>query len=136
MRVVKDQFEIPALPQHAAFARHRVKLSALEMGLTDKALEDLEVAVGEAVTNAILYGSPNVASHVRISCFHDMEDRAFTVEITDTGNGFDPAKSPQQLDTESVGGRGIGLMQALTDKLVLLRDRRGMTVSLTKYLRA
>ena len=39
-------------------------------------------------------------------------------------------------DTDSLGGRGLRLMRALMDKLLLYYDGQGMSVRLTKYLPA
>ena len=59
-----DQFEITAHPQNAGPARERVRDAALRAGFTALDLADIEIAVGEAVTNAILYGSPSADSRV------------------------------------------------------------------------
>ena len=62
-----DQLEISAHPQNAGLARERVLQAAARAGFAGLDLADIEIAVGEAVTNAILYGSPSPDSRVALS---------------------------------------------------------------------
>ena len=79
---------------------------------------------------------PKTTSHIKISCYHNPDDSAFTVEVSDCGKGFDVNGTGPTVDTDSPGGRGLRLMRALTDRVDLLHEGVGMTVSLTKYLQA
>ena len=130
----QDQFDITAQPQNAALARERIKRAAVQAGFRSPELDDIEVAVGEAATNAILYGSPTATSRIVISCWFNQTEGAFHVEIRDQGLGFDPDKVRDEDDTDSLGGRGLRLMRALMDRLLLYYDGEGMSVRLTKFL--
>lgn len=136
MNDIQDQFEIKAHPQYAAEARERVRRSAMQAGFGGLPLDDIEIAVGEAVTNAILYGSPSASSHVVLLCYFQPEDSTFHIEIRDQGHGFDPAHVRQDDDCDALGGRGVRLMRALMDQTLLFYDGDGMIVHLAKSLPA
>lgn len=127
-----EQFEITAHPQNAGQARERVRELAIRAGLSGLDLADVEIAVGEAVTNAILYGSP--ASSCRIVIISGLGGDAFFVEIHDEGCGFDPALQHEQEDTDALGGRGLHLMRALMDHVELHHNGAGMIARLSKRL--
>ncbi len=127
-----DQFEITAHPQNAGPARERVRDAARRAGFAALDLADIEIAVGEAVTNAILYGSPSADSRVMLAYGRAGAD--FVIKIRDEGSGFDPAAVKLDEDTDALGGRGIRLMRALMDQVDLHYDGRGMVASLHKKL--
>ena len=129
-----DQFEITAHPQNAGLARERVRNAAVQAGFTAIDLADIEIAVGEAVTNAILYGSPSAESRVILA--YGFAGPDFVIKIRDEGNGFDPSNVRMEEDTDALGGRGIRLMRALMDQVDLHYDGRGMVALLHKKLPA
>lgn len=128
----RDQFEITAHPQNAAHARTRVRAFAADAGMAADALNDLEVAVGEAVTNAILYGSPSAASRVFIAC--RVEADLLEVEVRDQGSGFDPTTIRDDMSQNALGGRGLLLMRALMDDVRFQHDAYGTRVLLARRL--
>ncbi len=132
MNDFREQFEITAHPQNAGQARERVRELAARAGLTGLDLADIEIAVGEAVTNAILYGSPTATS--RIVIISGLGGGAFFAEVHDQGHGFDPAALRDEEDTDALGGRGIRLMRALVDQVDLHYGGAGMVARLSKRL--
>jgi len=128
----QEKFEIIAHPSNAGPARDRVRGLAERAGFSGMDLADIEIAVGEAVTNAILYGSPAVDSAVTV--MGGVDSGAFFVEIRDRGNGFDPHHLRQDADQDALGGRGIRLMRALMDQVDLHHGGDGMVARLTKRL--
>jgi len=132
VKELQDKFEITAHPQNAGHARDRVRALAVQAGFQGLPLADIEIAVGEAITNAILYGSPSAGSHIIIACY--LEQNVFHVEVRDQGHGFDPALVRLMPESDALGGRGIRLMRALADEVWLLYDDHGMTAHLTKNL--
>lgn len=131
MKDVKDQFEITADPANAASARARLRAAALEAGFNGSALDDFEVAMGEALSNAILHGSPSPASSISVCISFMLRTREFSVEVTDRGAGFDPA-AVKHVSGDAVNGRGLRMMAVLVDKAILFHDGSGMTVRLIK----
>ena len=132
MNDFREQFEITAHPRHAGEARERIRGLAERSGLTGLNLADVEIAVGEAVTNAILYGSPSAASRIQIAA--GRSDGDFFVEIRDQGQGFDPSQVRQEEDYDALGGRGIRLMRALMDQVDLHYGGDGMVARLSKHI--
>ena len=106
----------------------------MQIGFRPPALDDIEVAVGEAATNAILYGSPTASSRIVVTSWFDPSEKTFYVEIRDQGRGFDPNSMHPGEDTDALGGRGLRLMRALMDSINLHYDGQGMSVQLTKHL--
>ncbi len=127
-----NQFKISAHPQNAGAARERVLQAAVRAGFGGMDLADIEIAVGEAVTNAILYGSPSQDCRVILS--FGLTDAGFIVQVRDEGRGFDPSLVRSEEDTDALGGRGIRLMRALMDEVDLHYDGHGMTATLVKKL--
>lgn len=127
-----DQFEIEAHPRYAGPARERVRVAAVRAGFSDMDLADIEIAVGEAVTNAILYGSPSPDSRIVLS--YGPSAGVFVIQIRDEGQGFDPSQVKMEEDTDALGGRGIRLMRALVDQVDLHYNGKGMVACLIKKL--
>lgn len=132
-----DQFEIAAYPKNAGVARERIRKTAHHLGFSRVALDDMEVAVGEAVTNAILYGSPHGASPIVVRTSYSASDKLFQIEVHDQGQGFDPTRMRQdENDTDALGGRGLRLMRVLMDDVWLHYSGVGMIVRMTKRLQS
>jgi serine/threonine-protein kinase RsbW len=124
--------EITAHPRNAALVRDQIRQAARASGLSDTDVDDIEIAAGEAVTNAILYGSPSATSSIVIHFQYSSEDQSFHVEVRDQGHGFNPDKVRSGEDTDLLGGRGIRLMRVLMDEVLLQYGGEGMIVRLTK----
>ena len=129
---VKDQFEITADPANASAARARLRAAATEAGFAGTALDDFEVAMGEALSNAILHGSPTSTSLISVCISFILRTREFSVEVTDRGEGFDPQSVKRKAGSDDVNGRGLKMMAILVDKAILFHDGVGMTVRLVK----
>lgn len=79
---------------------------------------DVEIAVREALANAVLHGNKlDARKKVHISCCIRPGNDLFIV-IRDEGGGFDPSAVPDPTAVENVrleNGRGIFLMNAFMD---------------------
>lgn len=109
--------------------RHLVMMSAQEAGLEGIALEDFVLAVHEAVTNAVRYGSPPRG----IAMWR--ETGTLVCEITDKGSGI-PAEvleREQPATRFDFGGRGLWLMNRLAD-LTVRTGAEGTTIRLCATL--
>ena len=111
-------------------ARRRVTAFAEVAGLHDADLFEFSVAVAEALTNALLYGSPHGVDddiRVRFFCYED----EVAVEVADTGGGLDasPICVPE---ASASNGRGIHFMRALCDAVQFTCGPLGTHVLLVK----
>lgn len=136
------EMQLPADPSAISEARHKAGQICREAGVSDEDCSTLNIALGEALTNAILYGAPigpKVDAHdlVCLSIW-DFHDRLI-LEVHDRGPGFDPPPpyAMPAADTEEVHGRGLPLMERLTDALMVCRgdaDEGGSSVYLIKKI--
>lgn len=103
-------------------------------GLDAETAFRLRVALGEAVANAILYGSGDrPGALVRISVAAD--GARLRVDVADEGEGFDPASVPDPLAADGIGrsrGRGLFLLRRLADEVRF--NKAGNQVSLIFHL--
>jgi len=95
--------------------------------------EFVELALREAITNAILHGNrfePRKLVHVRCCC---EGTKGVFIAVRDQGHGFDPNTVPNPLAIENLEaehGRGIHLMKLAVDEVSF--ERRGTEVQIRK----
>ena len=126
----EHEFSFPATTQQLRAARRRVAAFAEVAGLDEAGLFELNVAVAEALANAVVHGSPGGADddvHVRFFCYED----EVAVEVVDGGAGMDamPICAPPAVATS---GRGIHFMRALADAVHYTCGPLGTRVLLIK----
>lgn len=113
---------VPAKSDYVALVRVVLAAAAaIDPDSRDDRIDDLRVAVSEAVTNAVeSHKTAGTDSHVEVRCLttgHQVE-----VTVRDRGPGFDPDAVPVVPDAESPDrmffehGLGIPLMRRLVDK--------------------
>jgi serine/threonine-protein kinase RsbW len=94
----------------------------------------IELALREALANAVLHGC-NADPSKRIECSVTCEeDRGILIVVSDPGNGFDPAKVPCPTNEQNIfsdHGRGIYLINTLMDEV--LYERNGAEIHMRKY---
>jgi serine/threonine-protein kinase RsbW len=108
---------------------------AREIGFDSEQVGDIELSVGEAISNAIKYGCAHDSRSRVVIRFHQFSDK-FVAEISDCGCGFDPVEmkcSPSEHLIE--GGRGIHFIKSFMDE-VSFTFCGGTTVRMTKLLRS
>lgn len=96
------------------------------LGVSEKAAQEVELAVDEAVTNIILHGYQGAGGRIALTCRREEGD--VVVEIRDAAPPFDPTTTPPpdlegDADERQIGGLGIHLMREMTD--AVLYERRG-----------
>ena len=125
---MKRESWLPAVPQSAPLARAIVRDAAAEYGLDGETTWDLMLATSEAVANAVLHGqgcADNASIRLRIRATGE----GLFVEVCDCGR-FGGRRAPAT--KESLGGRGIPLMSAVTDDFELLPETGGTRVRFGK----
>ena len=102
--------------------------------ITDEQRDDLAVAVAEALSNAAVHGNRlEPKRRVRVAV-EVTPDGGVTVEVSDSGGGFDSGAVSDPTDPARVlvpGGRGVFLMRRLVDRLEY--NQAGNAVRLTIY---
>jgi len=89
-------------------------------------LENLDLALREALANAIVHGNCNDrAKEVRVSVAV-RRDAGMLIIVKDTGSGFDPSRLPNPTEDQNLlatHGRGIFLIKCLMDDVRFSFDR-------------
>lgn len=92
---------------------------AARAGCNDEKEHHIQLALNEAVTNAILHGNKkDPAKPVTVSAIISSED--VKVTVSDQGSGFDPDTIPDPRKKENLlktGGRGVWLMFEFADEV-------------------
>jgi anti-sigma regulatory factor (Ser/Thr protein kinase) len=99
---------------------------SLELDLSDEVYGNVLVATMEATNNAIIHGNhSNPEKEVKIEI--DLCEKELRVLIEDQGEGFDHMNVPDPTapeNLEKINGRGIFLMERLSDEILYLEDGR------------
>jgi serine/threonine-protein kinase RsbW len=124
------------LPREAVsvpLTRHTVSAALYTAGVEPDCVEEVEVALSEACTNAVRHAGPGVSYDVQVN----ISDEQVTIDVLDSGSGFGQrSTTPTATDHTAEDGRGIGLMNALSDLTVFDSvTGAGGSVHLMKQLR-
>ena len=123
---------LPRDEQTVPVARHIVRHAMEQVGVEETCVYDVELALSEACTNVLLHSGPGDQFVVRL----DLDERLGVIRVIDVGHGFDSAKlQAGNAAPEAERGRGLGLMQALVDRVDFTsRPEAGTIVTLEKVL--
>ncbi len=127
---------VPAKSDYVALVRVVLAAAAaIDPDSRSDRVEDLRVAVSEAVTNAVeAHKAAGTDSHIEVHCF--TEGNHVEVTVRDRGPGFDPDSLPVMPDPASPerlffeDGLGIPLMKRLVDKTDIETSGDGTLVRL------
>lgn len=90
-----------------------------KMGFNEDDASWIELAVHEAVINAITHGNKN-ADDKQVEVRFVTEQDAVTVYVRDFGEGFDPSRLPDPTNSDNLlnpSGRGIFYMRTFMDEV-------------------
>ena len=110
-------------------ARRAVVSFATACGFAAKELHDIEVAAGEAISNAVEHGN-RAQGPVDLNCAFD--GATLAIEVSDRGPGFANMTEPTPGAPPTFRGWGFFLMKSLMDRVTY--SRNGGTVRLEKQL--
>jgi serine/threonine-protein kinase RsbW len=118
-------------------AEEAARSVSARVGFDEEAEFHIEMAVHEAVINAIHHGNkedPTKKVYIRFLVFEDRVE----IHVRDEGQGFDPGTVPDPLARENilnVSGRGIFLVRKFMDEFRIERSPAGGTeVIMVKHL--
>ena len=101
-----------------------------EFSLSDEIYGNILVATLEATNNAILHGNRQ-NENLDVEIFMEKSENHLCLTVVDQGRGFDYKNIPDPTapeNLEKINGRGIFLMEKLSDKMEF--ERNGSTVTL------
>ncbi|GAV25628.1 anti-sigma F factor [Carboxydothermus islandicus] len=126
---------IPALKENIGLVRVVVAAFAAQKDLTLPELDDIKVAVSEAVTNSIVHGYGNNPGEIKVNGYFTEE--GMYIEVIDFGKGIELEKIREKmvLDPEDEHpGLGFLFMQSLMDRVEIVPMERGTKVVLFKRI--
>jgi serine/threonine-protein kinase RsbW len=108
---------IPARAEYITLCRLALTGIARVRDLSDEVLADLKLALTEATSNSVrhAYSGDDATGVVEIS-YELLPDR-LVIEVTDEGEGFDPAEAEGAPEELSEGGLGIAIIRAIADEV-------------------
>ena len=108
-----------------------VKEYAEQAGFSPETQQEVELAVGEALTNVMRhsYGG-DTTRPIDLRCA--LRDGAFEIEVRDHGEPFDVADLPPPPDELRAGGRGVYLIRTIMDSVEYLREDNRNLLRMTK----
>ena len=135
MRAEETKFSIPSKIEAIDEAVQKATGFASAAGFADDALFGIDMAVREALANAVKHGNKqDETKQVEITLVS--LDEALEIVIRDFGEGFDASEVPDPTNPENLlkaSGRGILFMHNFVDKVEWQRHPQGgMVVKMTK----
>jgi serine/threonine-protein kinase RsbW len=97
-------------------------------------VENIDLAIQEALVNAILHGNKSDLTKAVRVCVALAEDCSMLIVVKDAGSGFDPNQLPNPLMAENLlatNGRGIFLINRLMED-VRFSVERGTAISMRR----
>ena len=124
------ELSIPASPSRLAELQHAAR--AYLHGVADEVADDVVLALDEAATNAVLYGS---SGDQPIQVVVHVNDDWIEASVLDHGPE-PPAGLPADTDTDQLpaGGRGLWLLRRLVDEVRLERVKLGTRVTMRRAI--
>lgn len=135
------EMKFPAKAEYVGVARLSISGVASRMGFNFEDIEDLKIAMSEAVTNVVEHAY-NVGEAGEITIGFGVYEHRLEIMVADHGGSFNlnevkdnigPYKPSEPLDSLREGGFGLFLINALMDK-VEINNNHGVIVLMTKYL--
>ncbi len=113
------ELKIPVLPAYVSVVRLTIAAMASRCMFDIEAIEDIKVAVAEAVTNAILHSGTTYDKVTITSTFKQVE-KALVIEVTDYGKGFDYEELHRpDLSKLEAGGLGLFVIKSMMDEVTI-----------------
>ena len=135
MTVDTTELSLPSRIETVAAAAAAVAEFIGRFGVSDDAAFGIDMAVREAVTNAVLHGNRQDENKTVDIVLKSSPD-AVEISVHDQGPGFNPEAVPDPTANENIlktSGRGIFFMRTFMDEVDwLIRPEGGTTVRMLK----
>ncbi len=138
MKVNKMNFTFSSLPENVTISRMLASALGAQLDLPINELEELKVAVSEAVSNAIIHGYNNNPDNF-VTLELEASAEKIIIQVIDTGCGIPDVKQAMQAsystDPERMG-LGFIFMQSFMDELKVESEvNQGTKVIMVKNLK-
>ena len=123
---MRKDLNIPSEIGNLRLVEKAIDELSLELDLSDEVYGNVLVATMEATNNAIIHGN-NSDPQKNVKIEIHLEKKQLKVHIEDQGRGFDFSSIPDPTSPENlekINGRGIFLMERLSDDILYLEDGR------------
>lgn len=122
----RDEASVPVV-------RHISREALLTLGISDRCVGEIEVALSEACTNVLKHVKGTQESYDVVV---QVDEEMCQIRVVDTGHGFDhDSQGREHAEHSAEGGRGIFLMRAMVDNIEFTSaPESGTVVRLTKKL--
>jgi len=128
------ELRFPSLAENVGMARVAVAAFASQLGFTVPEVEELRVAVSEAVSNAVIHAYPDEPGWVEVTC--KLREGTLLVTVRDYGCGIEDveaARRPAYSSDPERMGLGFAFMDSFMDSVeVESQVGKGTTVRMTK----
>ena len=118
--ILQLDLTVPARKDAVTPVVDRIMARAREMGCAKDKEHEIELALQEALANAVVHGckeDPTQSVQITVGCD---ETKGMVIVVRDPGDGFDPADVPSPLVGQNIyasHGRGIYLINQLMDEV-------------------
>ncbi len=128
------KLDFPSLPQNVGLARTVVASFAAQLEFTLAEVEEIRVAISEAVSNCVIHAYPKKAGIIQLEMI--IERSTLTIKVRDYGKGIadiDQAKQATFSTDPERMGLGLVFMESFMDELnIVSRPQEGTTVIMKK----
>lgn len=116
---------LPRDPRYVVMTRKVARSMLGELGVAEDALEEVELALTEACSNAVRHAVGSASYTVTLKA----DEHGCDIQVIDAGPGFTPPRHAVSGDGE---GYGLFLIGTLVDQVSFDRRTEGMAVRLWK----
>ena len=135
MTVETSELSLPSRIETVAAAANAVADFVSRSGISEEAAFGIDMAVREAVTNAVLHGNEQDEQKA-VELTLKSSPEAVEISVHDQGQGFNPEEVPDPTESENIlktSGRGIFFMRTFMDEVTWsIRPGGGTTVRMLK----
>ena len=135
MTVQTTELTLPSRIETVAKAANAVADFVTRSGISEEAAFGIDMAVREAVTNAVVHGNEQ-DERKAVELTLKSSPEAVEITVHDQGQGFSPEEVPDPTEEENIlktSGRGIFFMRTFMDEVTWsMRPGGGTTVRMLK----
>jgi len=121
---MEKQVNIPSKIENLRKIEKFVDEISTECNLNSEVYGNVLIATLEAVNNAIVHGN-KLNEKLEVKIIASLKNNVLFISVEDKGKGFDYKNIPDPTapeNIENISGRGIFLMEKLSDKLIFKKN--------------